>query len=287
MSGRTDRPPPAGNGVAQSPASPGTLSRGWLRSRNGPPRWSCRAIGAAYFVIHLERSRRDGDRRNPVERLGAAPGFAVRHEERRSSTGDDEGGRRVAHPERRRSDSRALADERHRLRLRLPHRHDGAPVGGTGRAARAGRAGGTALLPLPARDARRVRRVRLLQGDGPRPGRVPADRFRRPPRRDGAPHGPPGAHADDRALPGYADLRGGPVARPRSRVAVAAGRFRWPGAAGRAVRQVAEGGQDAGRPGPRTAPGTLFRRDHPEGTDAPERTLRSPDEPHAVRSPAE
>src|SRR5207249_2804248 len=34
------------NGV-QSPASPGTRrSRDWLRSRNCPPRWSCRGIGA-------------------------------------------------------------------------------------------------------------------------------------------------------------------------------------------------------------------------------------------------
>jgi hypothetical protein len=62
MSGRTDRPPPAGNGVAQSPPSPGTRrSRGWLSSRNCPPRWSCRAIGATYFAIHLERSRCDGN----------------------------------------------------------------------------------------------------------------------------------------------------------------------------------------------------------------------------------
>src|SRR5262249_16232760 len=44
------------------------------------------------FIIHLERSRRDGNRRNPVERLGSAPGFGVRRQERRSSTGDDDGG---------------------------------------------------------------------------------------------------------------------------------------------------------------------------------------------------
>jgi len=48
MTGRTDRLPTAWNGVTESPGWPGTRrSRGWLRSRNCPPRWSCRGIGAA------------------------------------------------------------------------------------------------------------------------------------------------------------------------------------------------------------------------------------------------
>src|SRR5262245_13880450 len=79
MTGPTDRLPRAWNGAAKSSASLGTRrSRGWLRSRNCPPRWSCQAIAAAYLVIHVERSRSDGNRRNRVERLESAPGFGVR-----------------------------------------------------------------------------------------------------------------------------------------------------------------------------------------------------------------
>jgi hypothetical protein len=57
FAGGEDRLPRAWNGVAQSPGWPGTRrSRGWLRSRNCPPRGRCRGIGAAYFVVRLERS---------------------------------------------------------------------------------------------------------------------------------------------------------------------------------------------------------------------------------------
>src|SRR5262245_24935843 len=46
MTGRTDRRPPARNGVAKRPGLPGTRrSRGWLRSRNRPSRWRWRGLG--------------------------------------------------------------------------------------------------------------------------------------------------------------------------------------------------------------------------------------------------
>jgi hypothetical protein len=58
MAGRTEWLPAAWNGVAECPGWPGTRrSRRWLLSRNYSPHRSCRGMGAAYLVIHLERGR--------------------------------------------------------------------------------------------------------------------------------------------------------------------------------------------------------------------------------------
>src|SRR5262249_9762382 len=46
-------------------------SRGFLSLATRSPQALYHSV---CFIIHLERSRRDGNRRNPVERLGSAPG---------------------------------------------------------------------------------------------------------------------------------------------------------------------------------------------------------------------
>ena len=90
--GRTTGSQRRGTASPTAPVRRGRVVLGAGSHRATAPRGSCRWIGATYPVIHLERSRRDGDRRDTVGRLGSAPGLGVRREERRSSTGDDDGG---------------------------------------------------------------------------------------------------------------------------------------------------------------------------------------------------
>ena len=90
--GRTTGSQRRGTASPTAPVRRGRVVLGAGSHRATAPRGSCRWIGATCPVIHLERSLRDGDRRDTVGRLGSAPGLGVRREERRSSTGDDDGG---------------------------------------------------------------------------------------------------------------------------------------------------------------------------------------------------